>query len=503
VFDASELGHKLKKKEYQELVPPLRAELVTLQYRLRESGFSVVVALEGDDQIGVRQSLNVANQWLDPRFLGIESYGLTSGLQAEDEYPHYWRYWRQMPPRGRIAIMSNAWTLRAVREQVLRDSRDDALLERRIRHILGFEEELVADGTLVLKLWLHVSKSEAKKRVKLADEDPVTGWQINDLDRRVLKNYDAVREISEYVLRQTSTGEAPWTVIESTDDRFRDVRIATLLRDALRARLEQADAPPSVPVESDPAAAPSSEQAAPTKTVLDTVDLSASLSDEKYDKQLARWQAELSRLSREAFDHGVSSVLALQGWDAAGKGGAVRRVTAAIDASICRVVPIATPSEEEKSHHYLWRFWRRLPRKGRVRIFDRSWYERVLVERVEGFASEAEWRRAYHEIRDFEEQLCEHGVVVLKFWLHIDPDEQLRRFQDREKTPFKQFKITEDDYRNRERRADYEVAVNEMVARTDHPHARWHLIAANDKRHARVEVLKIFCKALEKALAGV
>jgi polyphosphate:AMP phosphotransferase len=499
MFETAELGHKLKKKEYQDLVPQLREDLVSLQNQLRDADFSVLIVLEGNDRGGIRQSLNVVNQWLDPRFLGVESYEIRHKNQAEDEYPHYWRYWLRIPPRGRITIMSNAWPTRVVREQVLLEKSDEGLLERRLRHVRRFEEALVADGTLLLKLWLHVPKAELKKRVKQADEDPVTGWRVSEADRRVFGAYDEVREVSERFLRQTSSGQAPWTVIESTDSRYRDVRIATVVRDAVSARLERS-AEQKAAAETRWESVPVIEGLGETKTILDTVDLSATTSEEKYDKQLERWQSELSRLSRAAFDAHVSSVLVFQGWDAAGKGGTIRRVTAAIDASICRVVPIAAPSDEEKARHYLWRFWRRLPRSGRVRIFDRSWYERVLVERVEGFATEAEWRRAYQEIRDFEEQLCEHGMVMLKFWLHVDADEQLRRFQEREETPFKKFKITEEDYRNRERRADYELAVNEMVARTDHPQAPWHLIPANDKHYARVEVLKIFCKALEKKL---
>jgi polyphosphate:AMP phosphotransferase len=504
MFEDAELGQKLKKKEYLELVPGIRSDLVRLQYALGQADFPVVIALEGDDRVGVRQAINVANQWFDPRFLGVEVYSVRGEHEAEDDYPHYWRYWRRLPARGQMAIMSNAWTLHAILEQMRRDEPDDALLERRMYHIQRFEDALVEDGTLLVKLWLHVPKSVLKKRLEAAKEDPLTTWQITEEDHAVFDNYGEVREISEAVLRRTSTGQAPWCVIESSDARYRDLSIANALREALTARLARsgardADPPAPAPVPA-PASAATPEGALPTKTLLDTVDLSASISESKYEKQLVRHQAELSRLTRAAFDECIPSVLVFQGWDAAGKGGTIRRVTAAIDASICRVVPIAAPSDEEAAHHYLWRFWRRLPRRGRVRIFDRSWYERVLVERVEGLASEPEWRRAYQEIRDFEEHLCEQGVVMLKFWLHIDADEQLRRFEDREQTEFKRFKITEEDYRNRERRPAYEVAVNEMIVRTDQPKAPWHMIPANDKRYARIKVLKTFCNALEKAL---
>jgi polyphosphate kinase 2 (PPK2 family) len=236
------------------------------------------------------------------------------------------------------------------------------------------------------------------------------------------------------------------------------------------------------------------------KTILETLDLSKSLGKKKYDGEMAELQGRLNLLSRKATPRQVSSVLVFEGWDAAGKGGAVRRITRALDARFYRIIPIAAPTDEEKAHHYLWRFWRHLPRAGRVTIFDRSWYGRVLVERVEGLAGEDEWMRAYAEINDFEEQLAEHGIVVLKFWLHISRDEQLKRFKEREKTSYKQYKITPEDYRNRERWEAYEAAVNDMVERTSTEYAPWHLIEANDKYHARAKIVRIFCKALEKRL---
>lgn len=500
MFETAELGHKLKKKEFQELVPTLRTDLVRLQVELREADFPVVVVLEGDDRIGVRQSLRLASEWLDPRFLGVDVFSSRYEGQLEASHPLFWRYWTRLPARGRIGILASAWTGHVILEQIELPEVDELLLERRLRHVRAFERMLVEDGALLLKAWLHIPRSELKKRIKAADDDRATAWQVTDSDRRFYQEHDQLMPLIERVLRLTSVGGATWQIVESTDARYRDATIAQGLRAALAQRLDEGTSPPVQRREPTPTA-PAALTRSP-KTLLGAVDLSASLSEEKYDKQLDRWQGELAALTRDAFDRGISSVLAFQGWDAAGKGGAIRRVSAAIDASICRIVSIAAPSEEEKAHPYLWRFWRRLPRRGRVRIFDRSWYERVLVERVEGFASEDEWGRAYAEIVDFEEQLCEHGIVLLKFWLHIDADEQLRRFQEREQTPFKQYKITEHDYRNRERWGDYERAVDDMVSRTDTPHAPWHLVAANDKRHARIEVLKVFCRAVQEKLAA-
>jgi polyphosphate kinase 2 (PPK2 family) len=270
--------------------------------------------------------------------------------------------------------------------------------------------------------------------------------------------------------------------------------VAEEILKTLTRRLEEEGEKTDRPVA--PAEASSTEDVV---TVLDKVDLTVSLPKSDYSEALDRWQSKLFRETSKALDRGVSTVLVFEGWDASGKGGIIRRLTHAMDASLYRVVPIAAPTEEELAHHYQWRFWRHLPRAGNVTIFDRSWYGRVLVERVEGLASEDEWRRAFSEINVFEEQLVEHGIVLLKFWLHVDADEQLRRFQLRERTPFKKFKITAEDYRNRERRNDYEVAANEMIARTSTEYARWNLIAANHKRRARIEVLETVCNALSQA----
>ena len=223
-------------------------------------------------------------------------------------------------------------------------------------------------------------------------------------------------------------------------------------------------------------------QIKPGPTILDRLDMSQSLGKQDYRAELAKYQARLHALDRKAVDRKVSGIGVFEGWDAGGKGGAIRRLTAALDARDYRVISIAAPTDEERQHHYLWRFWRHLARAGRATFFDRSWYGRVLVERVEGFATEAEWRRAYAEINDFEERLVRHGIVLLKFWLHITKDEQLRRFKAREEIPYKRWKLTDEDWRNREKWDLYEQAVNDMIERTSTAHAPWTLIEGNDKR---------------------
>lgn len=236
-------------------------------------------------------------------------------------------------------------------------------------------------------------------------------------------------------------------------------------------------------------------------TVLDKVDLGARLAKDDYKQRLQAQQARLQDLAWQAHRRRRSLIAVFEGWDAAGKGSAIRRVTAAIDPRLYHLVQFAAPTDEERRHHYLWRFWRRLERDGRATFFDRSWYGRVLVERVEGLASPGAWRRAYGEINQFEQQLLEHGCVVAKFWLHISPEEQLKRFREREESPHKQHKITPEDWRNRERWREYELAVEDMVAHTSTEAAPWTLVAGNDKRFARVQILQTLCERLEAALA--
>jgi polyphosphate kinase 2 (PPK2 family) len=236
------------------------------------------------------------------------------------------------------------------------------------------------------------------------------------------------------------------------------------------------------------------------QNLLDSLDLSVTLEKEQYNSLLLKYQGKLNKLSRQAHEKKKSSILVFEGWDAGGKGGAIRRLTHAIDARNYQVIPIAAPTDEEKAHHYLWRFWRHIPRAGQITIYDRSWYGRVLVERVEGFATQNEWKRAYSEIVNFEDALADHGTLLLKFWLHIDKDEQLRRFKEREKISYKKHKITEEDYRNREKWEAYNVAVNEMVTRTSTQTNSWIMVEGNDKKYARIKIIKAYCKQLEKLL---
>jgi polyphosphate:AMP phosphotransferase len=490
MFETAELGRITSKEDYNEQQPFLRTGVLTVQYELRDADFPVILVIAGIDRLGCAQLMNLLHEWMDARYL--EGNVFEAPSDEELERPQFWRYWRALPAKGRIGIFHREWTTGAIMDRV-KGSLNDAELEERLRHIETFERALADDGALVLKFWLHLSEKALARRIAEAKNGSGDSWEVGREDRLILRHYAKVRSVAERVLRRTSVLGALWTVIESEDSRYRSVAVAQTLIQTLTRRLGEPPKPPAQPVRS--------VKAEPNPvTVLDHVDLTKHLDDDVYEKKLRRWWKTLARLAHKSEKRGLSAVLAFEGWDAAGKGGAIRRLTKPLDAARYRVVPIAAPTEEERAHHYLWRFWRRLPRAGHWTLFDRSWYGRVLVERLEGFAREEEWRRAYAEINDFEESIVSRGILLLKFWMHISPEEQLRRFKDREKVPFKKYKITADDYRNRDRWNAYELAAEEMVQRTSTSHARWHLVPGNDKRWARIQVLKTTCRELSRAL---
>jgi polyphosphate:AMP phosphotransferase len=487
VFEAAELGSRISKDEFDRELPQLRVDLVNAQYDIRDAEFPVLVAVVGDDRQGVSAVVNRLNQWMDARFVQTRVFGALT--EQERQRPRNWRYWRDLPGRGELAIYTGAFALETISER-LNGTIDDPEFDRRLDHMARFEQELHEDGALILKFWIHLPRTALKKRAKKSGHK--AGGVLDDEDRLMFEVYDELRPLSERVLRRTESSGSPWHVVEGTDARYRDLTVARTIRSAL---LEGLTRPPATGTPSVISVDPR-----PEHTVLDAVDLGAHVDRAVYKAQRDALQDRLRELSLRAREEGVSSVALFEGWDAAGKGGVIRRVSRAMDVQDYRIVPVGAPTEVELAHHYLWRFWRQLPDAGQMLIFDRSWYGRVLVERVEGLVPVDVWQRAYTEINDFEEQIVERGIPVFKFWLHIDRDEQLRRFREREQTPYKKYKITDEDYRNREHWDQYCSAVNEMVQRTSTDFAPWTLVPSNDKRFARTTVLRTICDDLAKRL---
>ncbi len=494
MFEVAELGHKVSKEEYNALVPELRTQLLEVQEQLKETNFPVLVLISGVDGAGKGATLTLLNEWLDPRYVTSYAFGIPSDEEAER--PEYWRFWRALPKRGEMGLYISPWYSRPIAQRV-RGEIDDNALDTALRRINTFEQELIDDGALIIKFWLHLSNDGQEKVIKKMSKDPQTKWRVSQLDKEHLEGYDRFRGIAERVLRTTSTGAAPWIIVEGLDTRYRSLTVGQHILDRLKAHLSKADEDTSPHRHFRPII---STSLARDVSILDSLDLGLVVEREEYKRLLKELQGRLSVLSRLAYENKVSSILLFEGWDAGGKGGLIRRMIPAIDPRHYRIIPIAAPTDEERAHHYLWRFWRHIPRAGFTTFYDRTWYGRVLVERVEGFATEVEWMRAYAEITDFEEQLTEHGVVLVKFWAHISKEEQLARFKAREETPFKHYKITDEDWRNREKWDLYVQAVSDMVERTSTEYAPWTLIEGNDKKYARIKALSTYIDRLEAAL---
>ncbi len=492
MFDSANIDHRVSKEDFQREAPRLREALLNAQFDLHEHGrFPVLILIAGVEGAGKGETVNLLNEWMDPRH--IHTYAFAEPSDEERERPAIWRYWRALPPKGRIGIFFGAWHTQPIVQRV-QGALGAGEFGDAIGEILRFEKMLCDEGVLLLKYWFHLSQSQQKSRLKELEKDPRTRWRVTELEWRYFKLYKKFIKVCEPFLRRTSTGEAPWIVVPGADPHYRSLTVGRHLLAAMRERLDEK------PAKRLPDRNPPLLPAADRMNVLRSLALDQPLTREQYRKDLEKWQGRINLLLRHPRYRGLSVVAVFEGNDAAGKGGAIRRVTQALDARSYHNVSVAAPTEEERAQPYLWRFWRHIPRHGRFVIFDRSWYGRVLVERVEGFCSEADWMRAYGEINDFEEQLVRHGVVLVKFWLAIGKDEQLRRFRAREKIAFKRFKITEEDWRNRKKWGAYESAVCDMVDRTSTALAPWTLVEANNKYHARIKVLKTLCRAIEAGL---
>lgn len=492
MFESAELGHKIDKATYEAEVPTLRAALLDAQLDMATlAAFPVIILIGGVDGAGRGETVNMLNEWMDPRYL--QTHGMGEPSDEELDRPMMWRFWRELPPKGRIGIFQGSWYTWPIINRVSGRSKP-AELDQSLERAKRLETMLTEEGALILKFWLHLSRDKQEKRLKLLERDAKTRWRVTERDWEHYKRYDKFRAVGESVIRHTSTAEAPWTIVEGYDTHYRNLTVAKIVLDAIRQRLDKADK--KIPEVSAPPPLPSIDKL----NILKTLDLSQKIDKKSYLDELEKYQGKLSLLTRNPKFKKITVIAMFEGNDAAGKGGAIRRITGALDARYYNVIPVAAPTEEERAQPYLWRFWRHIPRRGRVTIFDRSWYGRVLVERVEKFCSEADWMRAYSEINDFEAQLVRHNIIVVKFWLAISSEEQLKRFKEREAIAFKHFKITSEDWRNREKWPEYEQAVCDMVDRTSTEIAPWTLVEANDKNFARIKILKTLCTQIEAAM---
>ncbi len=495
MFDTAEIAHEVDKATWKKEEPVLRQALLDAQFEmLNQKRFPVLILIGGVEGAGKGETVNLLNEWMDPRHM--VTYAFDQPTEEELERPYMYRFWQRLPPKGRIGIFFGAWQSQPILDRAFgRISK--AELDQRISEVNRFEKMLTDEGVLLIKFWFHLTRKQQKKRLEDLAAKKSTRWRVGDHEASFFRRQNKFERASEHYVRSTSTGEAPWYVVNGLDARYRSLTVGKTLLQAMRMRLD--DKKPHLSREKPPPLLPTIDG----RNVLRSLKVDQPMSEEKYEKELERWQGHLNLLSRDPRQRQMSVVAVFEGNDAAGKGGAIRRVTGAIDARFVRPIPVAAPTEEERAQPYLWRFWRHLPRWGRIAIFDRSWYGRVLVERVEHFASESAWMRAYQEINDFELDLVKSNTVLVKFWLSISKDEQMRRFKERERIPHKKFKITEEDWRNRKQWDPYERAVCDMIDRTSTEEAPWTIVEANNKYFARIKVLKTLCNAIEAGLQNV
>lgn len=496
MLEKIDLSKKVDKKTYRRVMDEAEEKLGLLQRECKDAGIPVILVFEGMGAAGKGVQINRLIQALDPR--GFDVYACDRPTEDEQMRPFLWRYWTKTPAKGRIAVFDRSWYRSVQVDRFDGLTREDKLGDA-YQDILSFEKQLCDDGTVIMKFFLYIDKDEQKKRFKKLEGAKETSWRVTEEDWNRNKDFDRYLKMNEEMLEKTDTDYAPWVIIEAVDKDYAALKIVSTVMDRLEYELEHRR-----PEDEKTAQRQESKTRERFKNgVLSGIDLSKSLTEEEYKTRLKKLQKRLAELHSELYRLRIPVVIGFEGWDAGGKGGAIKRLTSNLDPRGYRVNPTAAPNDIEKVHHYLWRFWNSVPKAGHIAIFDRTWYGRVMVERIEGFCSEAEWRRAYQEINEMESHMANAGAVVLKFWLHIDKDEQERRFRERQANPAKQWKITDEDWRNREKWDQYEEAVNEMLIRTSTTYAPWIVVEGNDKRYARVKVLQTVVDALEKKVKEV
>ncbi|MCI8321848.1 MAG: polyphosphate:AMP phosphotransferase [Dorea sp.] len=507
MLEKLDLTKALEKDEYKEKMLKLTPEIGKLQRECKDLGIPIMIAFEGYDAAGKGVQISELIKALDPR--GFEVHAVKTETKEERMHPFLWRFWTKMPAKGRIAIYDSSWYRKVLIDRFDKKTKKNELAKA-YDSICAFEEQLTSDGMVLIKIFLTIDKKEQKKRFKKLLSSKETAWRVGPDDRKRNKEFEKYQAINEEMLLKTDTEYAPWNIVEAVDKRFATAKIYSIVAKILaqkvrdvkeqkRAVQEKAARMAETPAAAVSGQAPDSDRKM-GESILSRADLSLSYTKEEYKQRLNELQKRIEQLHGELYRRRIPVVLGFEGWDAGGKGGAIKRLTEKMDPRGYVVHPTASPNDIERQHHYLWRFWMDMPKAGHVTIFDRTWYGRVMVERIEGFCTRQEWQRAYKEINSMERDLADAGAIVLKFWMQIDKDEQERRFKARQENPEKQWKITDEDWRNREKWEQYEEAVNEMLIRTSTPYAPWVVVEGNNKYYARIKVLETVVKAIEERL---
>ena len=501
MLEKLDLTKTLSKSEYKEKIMELEPKIGKLQRECKDLGIPVMIAFEGYDAAGKGVQIGELIKALDPR--GFEVHAVKKETEEEQMHPFLWRFWTKMPSKGRIAIYDSSWYRKVLIDRFEKKTKKKEVADA-YRSICSFEEQLTDDGMVLIKIFLAIDKKEQKKRLEKLLSSKETSWRVSEGDLKRNKEFGEYEAINEEMLMRTDTEYAPWNIVEAVDRRFATAKIYAIVARTLAGKVEEVRRKERLgQFKEEEMAEPEKETAQDkklTESILAKADLSLSYSKEEYRKRLEQLQKKMEKLHGELYRRRIPVVLGFEGWDAGGKGGAIKRLTQKMDPRGYVVHPTASPNDIERAHHYLWRFWVDMPKAGHITIFDRTWYGRVMVERIEGFCTKQEWQRAYKEINDMEHDLASAGAIVLKFWMQIDKDEQERRFRARQENPDKQWKITDEDWRNREKWDQYEEAVNEMLIRTSTPDAPWIVVEGNCKYYARIKVLQTVVDAIEDRL---
>ncbi|MBO5609817.1 MAG: polyphosphate:AMP phosphotransferase [Eubacterium sp.] len=468
-----------------------RAELAVRQMQVKEAGLPVLVVFDGWGAAGKGSVLGRVIKNMDPRFFKCET--LTEPTSEEIRRPFLYRYFVRIPKEGKFSFFDGSW-MGEVTQQYLQGEISKKKYKEHLTSIKRFERTLNDNGYLVVKMFFHIDEKTQAKRLKNLEKNANTKWRVSEKDLWQNKHYKKCLDVYDEYIESTNQFVAPWYFIDSSAKKWAELQVTEILIASIDTALANAESERKAPLLQN------TFPLRDTKKLAD-IALDKTIEEEEYRKELDALQKRLGELHNELYHKKIPVIIAYEGWDAAGKGGNIKRIAAALDPRGYEVHPIASPEPAEKARHYLWRFWNRLPKDGHIAIFDRTWYGRVMVERLEGFCSENDWQRAYNEINEFEYELADWGAVVIKFWVQIDKDTQLARFTDRQNTPEKQWKITDEDWRNREKWDLYEAAVDEMLQKTNTKFAPWIVLESNDKKYARIKALKTVIKAIEKKLA--
>lgn len=482
-------GEIPQKEEVTERLEKARTALYELQMKIKEHKLPVLVLFEGWGASGKGYTIGKIIRNIDPRFFKVAT--MSAPTEEELRRPFLYRYMKQIPEAGKFMFLDSGWM-----EETVKGCLDGELTgekyARRIESIKRFERQLTDNGYLVLKFFMEIDRDEQTKRMERLLNNEDTSWRVSKSDRSQNEHYKKWRKAFDRYLTDTNMSTSPWYIINAHDKKWAELQVLEIMVEGIEIAMQ--NHAHSVPI---------LQNVFPLAKIpkLQEVELAGKeIEDAQYRAELKVLQKKLGELHNRLYRKKVPVIIAYEGWDAAGKGGNIKRITGALDPRGFEVHPIASPEPHEKARHYLWRFWTRLPKDGHIAVFDRTWYGRVMVERLEGFCSENDWKRAYNEMNEFEKELSDWGAVIIKFWVQIDKDTQLARFTDRQNNPEKQWKITDEDWRNREKWDAYEEAVNEMLQKTSTVFAPWHILESVDKKYARIKALKIVIEEIEKAL---